>query len=108
MKRVVLFVLFLIGRISLNAQVFDQSVINTLQRCIQQKQYERADSIINSFRNTDLPETSVFWLNLIHSDIGVSKYRQSRDPQVILPKKMHQRLLIYGPSCSIGVICSVN
>lgn len=85
MKRVVLFVLFLIGRISLNAQVFDQSVINTLQRCIQQKQYERADSIINSFRNTDLPETSVFWLNLIHSDIGVSKYRQSRDPQVYIP-----------------------
>lgn len=85
MKRVVLFVLFLIGRISLSAQVFDQSVINTLQRCIQQKQYERADSIINSFRNTDLPETSVFWLNLIHSDIGVSKYRQSRDPQVYIP-----------------------
>ena len=64
MKRVVLFVLFLIGRISLSAQVFDQSVINTLQRCIQQKQYERADFIINSFRNTDLPEISVFWLNL--------------------------------------------
>lgn len=85
MKRVVLFVLFLIGRISLSAQVFDQSVINTLQRCIQQKQYERADSIINSFRNTDLPETSVFWLNLIHSDIGVSKYRQSRDPKVYIP-----------------------
>ena len=60
MKRVVLFVLFLIGRISLSAQVVDQSVVNTLQTCIQQQQYDKADSIINTFRNKDLPETSVF------------------------------------------------
>ena len=85
MKRVVLFVLFLIGRISLSAQVVDQSVVNTLQTCIQQQQYDKADSIINTFRNKDLPETSVFWLNLIHSDVGISKYRQSLDPQVYIP-----------------------
>ena len=85
MKKIILLFLFLIGRIYLNAQVFDQSVINTLQTCIQQKQYEKADSIINSFRDKDLPETSFFWLNLIHSDVGVSKYRQSHDANVYLP-----------------------
>ena len=82
---VVLLGLFLIGSNYLCAQVFDQSVVNTLQNCIQHQQYDRADSIIKSFRGKDLPETSVFWLNLIHSDVGVSKYRQSRDPQVYIP-----------------------
>ena len=69
----VFFFLFLIGSNYLCAQVFDQSVVNTLQNCIQHQQYDRADSIIKSFRGKDLPETSVFWLNLIHSDVGVSK-----------------------------------
>lgn len=82
---VVLLFLFLIGGNFLNAQVFDQSVVNTLQDCIQHQQYDRADSIIKFFRGKDLPETSVFWLNLIHSDVGVSKYRQSRDVNVYLP-----------------------
>lgn len=85
MKKIILLFLFLIGRIYLCAQVFDQSVINTLQNCIQQQQYDKADSIIKSFRDKDLPETSDFWLNLIHSDVGISKYRQSRDPQVYIP-----------------------
>lgn len=85
MKKIILLFLFLIGRIYLCAQVFDQSVINTLQNCIQQQQYDKADSIINSYRDKDLPEASVFWLNLIHSDVGISKYRQSRNPQVYIP-----------------------
>ena len=79
------FFLFLIGSNYLCAQVFDQSVVNTLQNCIQHQQYDRADSIIKSFRGKDLPETSVFWLNLIHSDVGVSQYRQSRDAKVYIP-----------------------
>ena len=82
---VVLLLFFLIDRNYLSAQVFDQSVINTLQDCIQYQQYDRADSIIKSFRDKDLPETSVFWLNLIHSDVGVSKYRQSRNAIVYIP-----------------------
>jgi CHAT domain-containing protein len=65
--------------------VFDQSVVNTLQNCIQRQQYDKADSIIKSFRGKDLPETSIFWLNLIHSDVGVSKYRQSRDAKAYIP-----------------------
>ena len=81
----VLLDLFLIGSNFLCAQVFDQSVVNTLQNCIQHQQYDRADSIIKSFRGKDLPETSVFWLNLIHSDVGVSKYRQSHDAKVYIP-----------------------
>ena len=75
----------MIFRVYLNAQVFDQTVINTLQECIRQKQYERADSIISSYRKKELSETSVFWLNLIHSDVGVSKYRQSRNAKVYIP-----------------------
>lgn len=82
---VVLLCLFLIGSNYLCAQVFDQSVVNTLQNCIQHQQYDKADSIIKAFRDKDLPETSVFWLNLIHSDVGVSKYRQSRDANVYIP-----------------------
>lgn len=82
---VVLLLFILIDRNYLSAQVFDQSVINTLQDCIQYQQYDRADSIIKSFRDKDLPETSVFWLNLIHSDVGVSKYRQSRNAIVYIP-----------------------
>ena len=82
---VVLLGLFLIVSNHLCAQVFDQSVVNTLQNCIQHQQYDRADSIIKSFRGKDLPETSVFWLNLIHSDVGISKYRQSRDAKVYIP-----------------------
>ena len=82
---VILLGLFLIGSNYLCAQVFDQSVVNTLQNCIQHQQYDRADSIIKSFRGKDLPETSVFWLNLIHSDVGISKYRESRDANVYLP-----------------------
>ena len=82
---VVLFFSFLIGSNYLCAQVFDQSVVNTLQNCIQHQQYGRADSIIKTFRGKDLPETSVFWLNLIHSDVGVSQYRQSRDAKVYIP-----------------------
>ncbi len=82
---VVLLCLFLIGSNYLCAQVFDQSAVNTLQNCIQHQQYDRADSIIKSFRGKDLPETSVFWLNLIHSDVGVSKYRKSRDAKVYIP-----------------------
>lgn len=82
---VVLLGLFLIVSNHLCAQVFDQSVVNTLQNCIQHQQYDRADSIIKSFRGKDLPEASVFWLNLIHSDVGVSKYRQSRDAKVYIP-----------------------
>ena len=85
MKKVILLFLFLTGRMYLNAQVFDQTVINTLQSCIQQGQYEKADSIINIYRDKDLPESSVFWLNLIHSDIGISKYRQLRDAKVYIP-----------------------
>ena len=85
MKKIVFLSFFLIFRVYLNAQVFDQTVINTLQECIRQKQYERADSIISSFRKKDLSETSVFWLNLIHSDVGVSKYRQSRNAKVYIP-----------------------
>ena len=81
----VLLLLFLIGNNSLSAQVFDQSVINILQAYIQHQQYDRADSIIKFFRGKNLPETSVFWLNLIHSDVGISKYRQSRDANVYLP-----------------------
>ena len=84
-KFVVILFSFLVGRTYLSAQVFDQSVINTLQSCIQQQQYDRADSIIKSFRGKELPETSVFWLNLIHSDVGVSKYRQSHDAKVYIP-----------------------
>ena len=82
---VVVLLFFLIDRNYLSAQVFDHSVINTLQDCIQYQQYDRADSIIKSFRDKDLPETSVFWLNLIHSDVGVSKYRQSRNAIVYIP-----------------------
>ncbi len=85
MRKIVLLFLFLICRIYLSAQVFDQAIINILQTCIQQKQYEKADSIINSFRDKDLPENSVFWLNLIHSDVGVSRYRQSHDANIYLP-----------------------
>lgn len=85
MKKIVFLSLFLIFRVYLNAQIFDQTVINTLQECIRQKQYERADSIISSYRKKELSETSVFWLNLIHSDVGVSKYRQSRNAKVYIP-----------------------
>jgi len=70
---------------NLSAQVFDQSVINTLQDCIQHQKYDKADSIIRSFRGKELPETSVFWLNLIHSEVGVSKYKQSHDAKVYIP-----------------------
>ena len=82
---VVLLLLLLIGKNYLSAQVFDQSVINSLQNYIQHQQYDRADSIIKSFRGEVLPEISVFWLNLIHSDVGISKYRQSRDAKVYIP-----------------------
>ena len=85
MRRLVVICILLLLIRYINAQVFDQSVINTLQNCIQHQQYDRADSIIKSFRGKDLPETSVFWLNLIHSDVGVSKYRQSRDVKVYIP-----------------------
>ena len=82
---VVLLFLVLMGEINLSAQVFDQSVINTLQDCIQYQQYDKADSIIKTFRGKDLPKTSVFWLNLIHSEVGVSRYRLSRDAKVYIP-----------------------
>lgn len=82
---VILLGLFFVGRIYLSAQMFDQSVVNTLQNCIQHQQYDRADSIIKFFRGKDLPETSIFWLNFIHSDVGVSKYIQSSDAKVYIP-----------------------
>ena len=85
MKKISFIFLLLFFSATLYAQEFNQSVINTLQNCIRQKQYEKADSIINSYRDKNLPEASVFWLNLIHSDVGVTKYRQSRDANVYLP-----------------------
>ena len=72
-------------QVSLVAQEFDQSVVNALQICIQQEQFDKADSIITSFRGKELPETSIFWLNLIHSDVGISKYRQSHNANVYKP-----------------------
>lgn len=77
--------LLLLCSLSNYAQEFNQSVINTLQDYIGNKKYDKADSVINSFRDKDLSEISVFWLNLIHSEVGVSKYRQSRDANVYLP-----------------------
>lgn len=83
--RIRFIILLLLCGLSNYAQEFNQSVINTLQDCIKNKNFDEADSIINSFRDKDLPETSIFWLNLIHSDVGVSKYLQSRDAIVYLP-----------------------
>lgn len=85
MKKNALLFVFLIYTINLSAQTFDQTVINTLQNYIQNKQYGEADSLINSFRNKNLPKNSIFWLNLIHSDVGLSKYKQSYDANIFLP-----------------------
>ena len=78
MRRIIVHLLLFCG-LSISAQEFNQSVINTLQDCIRNKNFDKGDSIIESFRDKKLPSTSVFWLNLIHSDIGVSRYRQSGD-----------------------------
>ena len=79
MRRLFWLILFLNGVYTLSAQEFNQAVVNELQECIKYKEFDKGDSIINSFRGKDLSITSSFWLNLIHSDIGISRYRQSYD-----------------------------
>lgn len=71
--------LFLLYGLLISAQEFNQTVVNSLQDCIKNNNFDKGDSIIDSYRDKELPSTSVFWLNLIHSEIGVSRYRQSED-----------------------------
>ena len=79
MRRIFLLLLFWNCVYTLSAQEFNQAVINELQECIRCEKFDKGDSIINSFRDKVLPSISFFWLNLIHSAIGVGRYRQSGD-----------------------------
>lgn len=79
MRKLFWLILFWNAVYTLSAQEFNQTVVNELQECIKNGKFDRGDSIINIFRGKDLPNTSLFWLNLIHSDIGISRYRQSNN-----------------------------
>lgn len=79
MKKLFLLLSLLELFVTLSAQDFNQAVVNEIQDCIKYMNFNKADSIISSFRNKDLPRNSLFWLNLIHSDIGIRRYRQTGD-----------------------------
>lgn len=69
------------------AQEIESSVLDTLQAYVQKDQFDKAESIITSFRGKKMSERSVYFLNIIHNDIGIKKYMPSFDIQAYIPYK---------------------